>query len=207
MITLPNGAFQLEHSKGANGYLIPLEDSYVLIDPGLKAGGAAVITELQDAGVLEKVTDILLTHGDYDHSGAAVEVGAATGATLWIGRAEVDLIEGRIKSKTPQRRLLAVFMQPALPSSYNFLGESDGFPGQIEAVYSPGHTPGHYSFVWNRALFCGDAVEVTPNGELKQFKAIAINDKKLALETTPLLEALDVDWVFPGHGKIARRKE
>ncbi|MGA7203643.1 MAG: MBL fold metallo-hydrolase [Specibacter sp.] len=206
MQKLTNGAFELEKSRGANGYAIPLGDTYAVVDPGMNSGALAVISELAAAGLAQSVSHILLTHYDIDHAGAAKALTEATGAQLWIGRADADILAGRRSAGTFSRRITSSIGRPKLPAEVHFLGESPDFPADIAAVPTPGHTPGHHAFVWNRAVFCGDAVRVNTDGSLKQFPRLLITDKVQALASTAVLEALDVDWICPGHGKVTERR-
>ena len=105
MIKLENGALQLEKSRGANGYVIPIGDTYAVVDPGMKSGAQAVVAELTAAGILGSVSHVLLTHYDIDHAGAALALTTETGAQLWIGRADADILSGRRPAGTFSRRL------------------------------------------------------------------------------------------------------
>lgn len=205
MKKLPNGAFALEHSRGANGYVLPLRDGYAVVDPGMKAGAQSVIAELTAAGLLGSVHHILLTHYDLDHAGAALALTEETGAQLWIGRADADILAGRQPAGTFSRRITSSIGRPKLPDTVHFLGESPGFPADITALGTPGHTPGHYAFGWADSVFCGDAVRVRKDGTLKQFPRLLITDKVAALASTLVLESLDVGWICPGHGNVTAR--
>lgn len=205
MIMHKNGSLQLQNSKGANGYVIPLGNSYAVIDPGMESGAKAVITELETAGILGEVSHVLLTHADMDHAGAALKVAAATGAVLWIGCADAEILTGKRAPGTLFRRLLSSIMLPKLPATYLLLGDSPGFPEEITAVATPGHTPGHFAFLWNQVLFCGDAVRVRSDGTLKQFFRPLITNTDQALASAAVLDALDFVWVCPGHGKVTQR--
>jgi len=206
MQKLSNGALKLEKSRGANGFVIPLGDAYAVVDPGMKSGAQAVIAELTGAGVLGSVRHILLTHYDIDHAGAALALATETGAQLWIGRADADILAGRRPAGTLSRRITSSIGRPKLPETVHYLGESPDFPPGITALPTPGHTPGHHAFVWGNSLFSGDAVMVNPDGTLKQFPRLLITDKAQALASTAVLEALDVHWICPGHGKVTARR-
>ena len=206
MKSLPNSAFQLEKSRGANGYVVAAGEQLALIGPGMAGGAAAVVRELRDAGLLPALRHVLLTHYDTDHAGAALAVAKAAGATLWISRADAAVLRGESRPATVSRRMLTLFGRPRLPKQVSYLGETEGFPSQITAVASPGHTPGHYAFLWQDSLFCGDAAMVREDGTLKQFPGFLITDKTLALATTTALEALDASWICPGHGKVTRKR-
>lgn len=205
MQRLSNGAFQLSKSRGANGYVVAAGEQLVLIDPGMASGSAGVVNELREAGLLTAVRHVLLTHYDLDHAGAAKAVAAAAGATVWISRLDAQVLSGQVKPRTFFRRLSTAFGKPQLPESVSYIGESDGFPMGITAVAAPGHTAGHYAFHWEDSLFIGDAALVRHDGSLKQFPGFIITDKPTALQTAAALEAMDVRWVCPGHGKVTRK--
>ena len=206
MQKLSNGAFQLSSSRGANGYVLELADGYAVIDPGMKSGARGVIAELAEAGILGAVSHILLTHYDIDHAGAALALAEATGALLWIGRADADILAGRRPAGTLSRKVTSSIGRPRLPGTVHFLGEYPGFPADVTAIATPGHTPGHHAFVWDGSVFSGDAVMVRRDGTLKQFPRLLITDKAQALDSTTILDALDVRWVCPGHGKVTARR-
>lgn len=205
MQKLSNGAFQLSKSRGANGYVVAAGEQLVVIDPGMAWGAAGVVAELQEAGLLAAVRHVLLTHYDMDHAGAAKSVAAAAGASVWISRLDAQVLTGQLKPATIFRKLSTAFGKPKLPDAVSYIGESGGFPTGITAVAAPGHTAGHYAFHWENSLFIGDAALVRPDGSLKQFPGFIISDKATALQTAAELEALDVAWVCPGHGKVTPR--
>lgn len=206
MQELPNGAFQLSNSRGANGYVVAAGEQLVLIDPGMAWGASRVVNELRGAGLLKAVRHVLLTHYDMDHAGAAKTVAAAAGATVWISRLDAQVLNGQLQPGTLFRRLSTALGKPQLPDSVSYIGESHGFPTGIAAVAAPGHTPGHFAFHWEDTLFVGDAALVRQDGSLKQFPGFLITDKPTARQTAAQLEAIDVGWVCPGHGKFTRRR-
>jgi glyoxylase-like metal-dependent hydrolase (beta-lactamase superfamily II) len=83
--------------------------------------------------------------------------------------------------------------------------------GSLEVIASPGHTPGHVSFldVRDRTLYAGDAW-VTLGGVTTAAKsnpwfplvAIATWDKPTALASAKALRALDPTRLAVGHGKV-----
>ena len=83
--------------------------------------------------------------------------------------------------------------------------------GSLEAVASPGHTPGHLSFVDTRdgTLFSGDAWSTlggveTPAKTNPRFPLIAMATwhRPTALESSRNLRALQPERLAPGHGKV-----
>jgi glyoxylase-like metal-dependent hydrolase (beta-lactamase superfamily II) len=71
--------------------------------------------------------------------------------------------------------------------------------GAVHAMATPGHTPDHFSFWWERerAIFCGDllmggmesALVARPEGDLAQY-----------LASLRLLQALRPRTIYPAHG-------
>ncbi|MGN5733819.1 MBL fold metallo-hydrolase [Arthrobacter psychrochitiniphilus] len=206
MRELKCGALQLQESFGANGYVIPLENSYAVVDPGMWFGAKAVITELATAGILGSVEHILLTHYDLDHAGAAQALATETGATLWIGQADADILTGRRPAGTFVRRITSSLFRPKIPEDTAYIDKDPGFPATIAAVPTPGHTPGHFAFVWERTLLCGDSARVNADGTLRDFMHALNTDSQQARVTRQQLTTVDVDWVCPGHGKVTQRR-
>jgi len=68
--------------------------------------------------------------------------------------------------------------------------------GPLQALYTPGHSPGHYAFLFGRVCFTGDAVL----GEGSVF--IAPDPGALAgyLAALERLRELELDVLCPGHG-------
>ena len=83
--------------------------------------------------------------------------------------------------------------------------------GSLEAIATPGHTPGHFSFIDTRdgTLYCGDAFYTlggvstcaTANA-LFPLPAFATWDKGLSVESAKKLCALDPKRLAPGHGNV-----
>src|SRR3954453_14555269 len=75
----------------------------------------------------------------------------------------------------------------------------DGAPfGPLAGVATPGHAPDHLAFVAGRACFTGDAVL----GEGSVFVAPDPRALRGYPGSLPLLDALDLDVLCPGHGPL-----
>jgi glyoxylase-like metal-dependent hydrolase (beta-lactamase superfamily II) len=193
--------FRLQHSAGSNGYAILDGDRVAIVDPGLASGGRAVLRELQRAGLLTRVTDVLVTHSDPDHVGAAPAVQAATGARVWLGRADAEVLEGTRRPATRFRRLLARRAARRFAGGLELLeGGEEPFPG-ITALGTPGHTPGHMAFVFEDVVFAGDAVRGSNKG-LRLMPSFLTSDQAQAQASLELIEGVGARWLCPGHGGI-----
>ena len=101
MQQLTQHAFWLTSAVGAHCYWLDAGDRVAIIDPGMKAGLNRVARELRQAGRSPyEVTDILLTHYDIDHTGAAAEWQRRTGARAWLGAADAAILTGAVPPAT-----------------------------------------------------------------------------------------------------------
>ena len=85
--------------------------------------------------------------------------------------------------------------------------------GSLEVVASPGHTPGHVSFLdtRDRTLLAGDVFTTYGNAAVTNhfywrfpFAAMATWDKEKDLESSRALRALDPAILLVGHGPPIR---
>ena len=196
------GVFRLDRSLGSNGYLVEAGERVAVIDPGLAPGFGRIVRELVEARVFERVTDILITHYDLDHVGVAGRLQAVTDSTVWIGRADAEVLEGTRPAGTAYRRLITRIPVRPFPGRVERLdGEAEVFPG-VRALPTPGHTDGHLAFVRGEVLFAGDAVLGDDRTGFRQFPTFLTTDRAAALRSEEVLRALDARWLCPGHGRV-----
>ena len=135
---------------GTNCYLLCDEAARVcaVIDPG---GSAAQIQRLMERQQCAPAA-ILLTHGHYDHTGAAADLlGRFPGIPVYIHRADyqgVDLHLFPLATQVPA-------------GVVSFYGEGDAVPVgglQVRVLHTPGHSEGSVTLRCGDALFCGDTL-------------------------------------------------
>jgi len=196
----------LTASVGANGYLLDAGDAVCLVDPGMRWGLNPVARSLVAAGRSPyQVTDILLTHYDYDHTQAAAEWQRRTGARVWLGAADAAILTGAARPTTAFRRLVAATGLPELPRGLRLIqADAEILPG-VRAIPTPGHTPGHVVYVGGDAAFVGDAALVSRRGRLLPVPPLLDNDPRLARTTRERLAGLPATWLCCGHSAPARR--
>ena len=144
--------------------VVPIGPSeVVLIDGGLDASGAAVLSELSRRNLgPEAVKAILVTHGHGDHTSA---VQAFPEADVMALDAEVGLLEGGSQG-------VAIKVTSPLHD-----GQTVTFGNTEIRVYAtPGHTRGHAAYVVNGVLFLGDAALVRRDGTLRNAPALLSED-------------------------------
>ncbi|SFN45325.1 MBL fold metallo-hydrolase [Mycetocola miduiensis] len=201
--------FQLEKSRGANGYVVRGDGRTAVIDPGMASAFDDLVAELRDAeSRTGPITDILLTHYDPDHAQVVKRLQQTLQVQVWISTADAAILRGDVAPPTRFRRFLHRMSSSEYPDGVvEVTGTLEIFPGLL-AFPTPGHTPGHLGFRWNDVLFTGDAVRVTRQGNLKQFLWLLTSDRPMARTTERLLreriKAEEIEWICAGHNPPTR---
>ena len=131
---------------GTNCYILEDESTHqaAVIDPGGDA--PRLLTALKGLDVRY----ILLTHGHYDHTGAAAELSAA------FPKAEVYIHEKDYRDVDP-----SLFPLHTELSGVHFYGEGDRLvlgTLALEVLHPPGHSEGSVTLRCGDILFCGDTL-------------------------------------------------
>ncbi len=139
-------------------------NTYILVDEDTNCGiiiDPADETELL-LNYIEKesinLKYIILTHGHFDHVGAAAPLKRKTGAKIVINKKEIETL----KSVPLQARLFGL-SPPEVPAPDIFVEEGDTINCgeiQLKVIETPGHSPGGIS-LYNekeKILFSGDAL-------------------------------------------------
>ena len=181
---------------GTQTYLVGRRDLAV-IDPGPDLPGQvdAIIAAIGDA----KLKAIVCTHTHRDHSPAALELKARTGAPI-IGCAPVVVDDSGPRADAPFDR--SYVPDEALRDGERIVGEG----WTLEAVHTPGHTSNHvcYALPEAQTLFTGDhvmgwstTVVSPPDGDMARY-----------MESLDRLMARDQDTTyFSAHGDRIERPQ
>jgi len=209
MLLLRPGLWAMKSSSwGCNTFLIADAGRVLLVDPGPSFQLDRLARQLRAAGHSpHDATDILLTHYDWDHTRSAAEWQRRTGARVWLGAADVEILRTRTVPGPGIRRLtVRLFRLPKLPEgTVELRGEVTIVPG-LTALPSPGHTPGHYAFVWHDVALIGDAALTGPDGELIPFSPRQMmTDPAQGDATREMLSSLPVRMFCPGHSAAVER--
>lgn len=163
-----------------------------VVDPGASAGKLAQrISELKVTPVA-----ILLTHGHFDHAGAAEELAKLLKVKIYAHEAEQDTLE------EPRYNLSGMIGRQEVYHADLYVKEGQmlelaGF--SIQVFHTPGHTPGGCCYYIPRedVLFAGDTLFCQsigrtdfPRGSMGQLVR-SIQDKLLTLP--------EETQVYPGH--------
>lgn len=212
MLLLAPGLWAMESSSswGCNTFLIGDAGRVLLVDPGPMFQLNPLARELRAAGRSPyDVTDILLTHYDWDHARSATQWRRRTGATVWLGAADAEILRTRTVPRAPGLRRFLVWLLrlPVLPEGTTELrGEAVIAPG-LTALPTPGHTPGHYAYLWREVALIGDAALSGPDGELIPFSPRQLmTDPAQGDATRKMLSSLPVRMFCPGHSAAVARR-
>jgi glyoxylase-like metal-dependent hydrolase (beta-lactamase superfamily II) len=185
---------------GQNCYVISEGSIAIVIDPGGRAD------ELLDhlAAQALKVAAIINTHGHFDHIGGVHDLMTATGAPFWLSRREDQIL----RSTNMMRFIFKVRDKIAVPRNFEDLDTVAG-PMQfgamsVEAIGTPGHTPGGYCLRIGDHLFTGDTL--LPTAPLPvELPGASADDLATSLGLLATLPGTIT--AHPGHGNPMRLSE
>lgn len=140
----------------------------------------------------EQITDVVLSHLHFDHIGWLSRDGAPTfaNATIRVERQDMahfqkpgQAVEDAFYNAAWDVRTTADVLAPVLDRIELWDGDSPIAPG-FDAVFTPGHTPGHSIFVLSsgeaRGMLLGDVVHCPLQLTDLDFSVMADIDKDLA---------------------------
>jgi len=175
-----------------NCYLVRREgsDRALLIDPGDEA--QKLQGAMEQLGVEPEA--VLLTHTHFDHIGAVAPLARATGAPVYCPREELPVLAD------PSAFFGAMFGPVEGWEAEHAIdgGQRLALAGfDVDVVATPGHSPGHVTFVLDGALFSGD---VLFQGSIGRTDLPGADHQTLMESIAGLLERFDDDTkVHPGH--------
>lgn len=180
---LAENTYIVEHAATRKG---------LVVDPGFD--GEEILDRLAERGItLEK---ILLTHGHLDHVAAVRVLKERTGATIHIHPDDSE----RMQTADVQGRMFGLRIEaPPPPDVLLSEGDRIGLEDQaFRVLHTPGHTPGHVTFLTGEMAFVGDLIFAgsigrtdLPGGSYDTLIR-AVREKIFTLPDRTVL--------FPGHG-------
>jgi len=194
-----------------NCYLLHSEAGFFLIDTGSSSARKQLLSELANAGCIPgSLRLVLLTHGDFDHTGNASYLRSSFGTKLAMHRADSgmgesgDMFENRKKPNVIIRTLIPVFT--GFRESERFTPDllledgDDLSPHGLDArvLSLPGHSKGSIGILTAEGdLFCGDLFENTKGPALNSL----MDDPDAAGVSVAVLQSYKTRFVYPGHGE------
>jgi glyoxylase-like metal-dependent hydrolase (beta-lactamase superfamily II) len=207
-IRITENLTQINRMHFVNAYLVRESDGLTLIDTTM--GGAAdnLLAAARDAGA--EIRRIALTHGHGDHVGSLDRLRAQLGEDVEVlmGAADARIHAGEAVVDGKPRG-----SWPKLATKPDTLLRGGERIGSLEAVPSPGHTPGHVAFLdtRDRTLLAGDTLTTCwraeiPNRLRQRFPlaTMGTQDRREVVESARALRALDPALLACGHGPVVR---
>ncbi|OXS74683.1 MBL fold metallo-hydrolase [Domibacillus enclensis] len=199
-----------------NCYIVEEETSLTLIDAALPFSVKDIMGMVKK---LEKpIEHIVLTHAHEDHVGALDALKAMLpDVPVYLSERDTRLLNGdlSVDPEEPQKPI-----KGGLPKRMNTrpdvqLNDGDRI-GSLEAIFTPGHTPGSMSFYDHRngQIIAGDALQtrggIAVSGTVKPlfpFPALATWDKETAIESAKRIQSLNPSLLAVGHGQMMTEPE
>lgn len=180
-------------------------DAVTVIDTGAPGSGAEILS------AVPRIDRIVLTHGHVDHCGSAAELQDATGATVFAGAGDAEVIRSGAAMpppvfedwEVPIHQRVSAGLPETAPAVAGLEELRDGdmldFGGGAEVLALPGHTDGSIAIHLPRhgVLFTGDTIANVGSVMLGTFN----QDRAHTVASFKRLAALDVDTACFGHGE------
>lgn len=193
-----------------NCYLLETASGFVLIDTGSSRNREELVKELERAGCQPgQLKLILITHGDFDHTGNAAYLRQVFGGKIAMHAGDAGMIERGdmfVNRKKPNFlvRMLAPLFIPLGRADrftpdllFKAEGELSDFDLDARVISIPGHSKGSIGILTAYGeLFCGDLLENNKKPALNSL----LDDVTEARDSLEKLGSLGVETVFPGHG-------
>ena len=170
----------------------------VVIDPA--DSGEEILSAAENAGL--RIRKILLTHGHFDHTGAAAFVKEHTGAPICIHKADNELLSDAVKA--------LAFFCPGKPfiscEADEFFENGDPVTqGNVTftVLHTPGHTAGSVCFLCKdengrNIMFAGDTIFKDSIGRSDGYSG----DPRVQMQSLEKIKELTEDYIiYPGHGE------
>ncbi len=196
-----------------NAFLIKVKDGFILIDTGLPWQWENLEAKLDSLGCLpEKLKLVIITHGDFDHTGNCAKLQEKYKAEIAMHKADAFMAEKRVFLKRKARTLAAkirilisrlrhrkISFNQFKPDIFLTDGQSlveYGFNAKI--VHLPGHTKGSIGILTDEGnFFSGDSLV----NDKKPSIAIYVDNFQELESSIDKLKKLNIKNIYPGHGK------
>jgi len=198
-------------NKVVNCYLIKSGNDFFMVDTGMSFARGTLKKALAAAACKPgSLKLVIITHGDYDHTGNCVYLKEKYGAKIAVHRNEAGVLE-KGDMLFSRRSRQGVFFRAELKVARLLMGRPfkpdvlvvdgddlspHGFAAKV--VHTPGHTTGSISVLTAGGdLFCGDFLVNSGKPE----KNSLVDDPAEMDESVLKLKNLDVRKIYPGHGQ------
>lgn len=183
--------------------------NYVLIDTGPSNKRFELEKELRNSGCKSgNLKLIVITHGDFDHTGNAAYLREKFGAKIAMHHDDWGMVERGDMFWNRRGNFLIKMIVPILfgfgkserfkPDLY--INDEDDFSEygfDTKVIYIPGHSKGSVGILTaDGDLFCGDLFTNTDKPVLNAI----MDDREAANVSIEKLKKINIKTVYPGHG-------
>jgi hydroxyacylglutathione hydrolase len=204
--------------SSVNCYLLKTDNGFFLIDTGGTNNRTKLEGELHRAGCEPgELKLIILTHGDFDHSGNAAYLRKKLISKISMHRGDLGMVEhGNMFSNRKKgdnffaRNIIPILIgfgssERFTPDFYLEDGEKLARYGlEAEVVHIPGHSLGSIGILTSSGDFiCGDLFESTKEPGLNSI----MDDPTTAHFSVRKLSSFEIKTVYPGHGSPFQMKD
>ena len=194
-----------------NCYLVTTANGFVLLDTGTSSKREELESELASAGCKPGALDlIILTHGDFDHTGNAAYLRDKFGTKIAMHQDDSgmakhgDMFWNRSSGSAVIRKIAPILYgfskaNRFVPDLYVEDGyDFSEFGFDAQALTIPGHSKGSIGFLTAAGdLFCGDLFENTDKPATNSI----MDDPEACAASIERLQGFEINTVYPGHGK------
>jgi glyoxylase-like metal-dependent hydrolase (beta-lactamase superfamily II) len=194
-----------------NCYLVRTSNGFILIDTGRANKRDVIEKELEKADCNPgNLKLIILTHGDFDHSGNAAYLRKKFGSQIAMHKGDSgmvehgDMLRNRNKRNILIRIIFRLFFRlsksgrfkPDLYIDERYDFSEYGFDAKVLEI--PGHSRGSIGILTTSGeLFCGDLLANVGKPDIWSI----IDDSDAAYASIEKLKSLQINTVYPGHGQ------
>jgi len=191
-----------------NCYIVKTDAGFILIDTGRASKLSRLERELDNAGCRPgNLNLIILTHGDFDHTGNCARLREKYGTRIAMHRDDSGMVErgdmfwNRKTGNFLMRRIINVLFRirrfkPDFTIDEGYDLSEYGINAKVLSI--PGHSKGSIGVLTaDGDLFCGDLFSNTKRPELNPI----IDDAIEANASAEKLKEYKIGTVYPGHGK------
>ncbi len=218
---IPNSISRIDLEK-VNCYLVETEEGFILIDTGFTKSRLAIDEFLLNIGITpenHKLKLILLTHGDFDHTGNAKFLKEKYGSKIALHEDDIGMVEhgdiswnrGMNVFMRMMGKIMTVILGMQLKKEDRFVPDiileneqklhEAGLSARI--VTLPGHSKGSIGVLTEDGdFFSGDVLENTD----KPGPASMVSDSNALEQSIEKIKSLEFNYVYPGHGKPFEKK-
>ena len=203
-----NNLFRLTRFGMLNCFLVREDDGLTLVDTCLAGSAPGIHKVARSLGAA--IRRIVLTHAHIDHVGSAdALIQQIPGVEFVVGQRESRLLRKDFSLDAGETGK-TLFGYPGVKSRPTRVLMDGNRVGSLQAIFSPGHTPGHMSFldVRDGSLIAGDAftthMGVIVAGVFKfyfPFPVLFSWNREVAAESGRKLRNFKPALLAVGHGK------